>query len=626
MGLNKSITSSFNSVVLTVVIMLLFPRIVFSQDAEVMRQETTIEIKKGTLITKHLWEVKINNKSGEKFTMISLPYSGLVQVGNIEAMIRDREGKIVRKLDRGSITDRSDISNISLYEDSYVKEFTLRHNTYPYTLIYSYEEQENQFIRIDTWVPVLSIDVPTHKAELKFTVPDGYKVRFSSPTIEPEVLNDPGKSVSYKWETTYLKTVSKPEVFAPPLILSLPMVEIVPVDFFFETEGSLESWITFGNWQADLIGPPEVLPESEQARIRSLIDGLTEKKDILKILYNYLQDNTRYINVSIETGGLKPHPVSYVVTNKYGDCKALSNYFRSVLHYAGIRSYYSKIYAGDGSHEIDKSFPSQSFNHIILCVPVDGDTTWVDCTSDNPLGYVGTFIQNRDVLVIDRDRSHFSRTPALGYSDVEEVRVAEITSPVPPLSNFKMKTTVRGEKYELLRFIVKEVPEKDRFAVIVNEFVPGTLTVNELSSDIVNRDSTFGFLMITAESNRYYSVYGENLVIKLLPFELPELKGPDIRVNPLLIEYPIALTDTLFYNIPTGYTVTTVPKDITIDIPAGHFSSSYLTSDRGVGVIKKVVLHAGTYKGDEYNEVYSFIKKIKVAEEAPIIATKKTVL
>ena len=167
MGLNKSITPSFNAVVLTVAIMLLFPHLAISQDAEVMRQETTIEIKKGILIKKHLWEVKINNKSGEKFTLVSLPYSGLVQVGNIEAMIMDREGKIVRKLDRGSISDRSDISNISLYEDSYVKEFTMRHNTYPYTLIYSYEEQENQFIRIDTWVPVLSIDVPTHEAELK---------------------------------------------------------------------------------------------------------------------------------------------------------------------------------------------------------------------------------------------------------------------------------------------------------------------------------------------------------------------------------------------------------------------------------------------------------------------------
>ena len=351
---------------------------------------------------------------------------------------------------------------------------------------------------------------------------------------------------------------------------------------------------------------------------------MTDRRDILNKLYHYLQDNTRYINVSIETGGLKPHPVSYVVTNKFGDCKALSNYFRSVLHFAGIQSYYSKIYAGDGSREIDKSFPSQIFNHIILCVPVDRDTIWVDCTSDNPLGYVGTFIQNRDVLVVERGKSYFTRTPALGCSEVEEVRVVEITSTAPPLSNFKIKTTVRGEKYELLKFLVKEIPEKDRDAVIAGEFVPGTLTVKEITADFVNRDSTFGSLMITAESNRYYSVFGENLVIKVLPFELPELKGPGIRVNPLLIEYPIALTDTLFYNIPSGYTITTVPKDITIDMPAGQFSSTYKSSGGSVRVIKKVVLQAGTYRGDEYNDVYSFLNKIKVAEEAPIIATKKT--
>ena len=319
MGLNKSITPSLKVIILMVAFMMLFHTILIGQDAEVMRQETTIEIKKGTLTRNHFWEIKINNKSGEKFTMISMPYSGLVQIGNIEAMIRDREGKIVRKLDRESISDRSNISNMSLYEDSYVKEFVLRHNTYPYTLTFSYEEQVIQFIRIAAWVPVLSIDVPTHNAELKLVVPDGYKVRFSSPTIEPEVLNDPGKDVTYTWRTTYLQPVAKPEVLAPPVILSLPLVEIVPLNFMFETEGSFESWITFGNWIVDLIGPPEDLPKSEQARIRSLIEGLTDQREILNILYHFLQDNTRYINVSIETGGFKPYPVSYVVTNKYGD-------------------------------------------------------------------------------------------------------------------------------------------------------------------------------------------------------------------------------------------------------------------------------------------------------------------
>ena len=594
-----------------------------SQDAEVLRQKTTIEISKGKLTRKHLWEIQINNRNGEKYTNVSIPWSGLVKVENIQAMITDQKGNVIRKLDKRSISERSDISSISLYEDSFVNEFTLRHNIYPYNLTYSYDEHESQFIWIDMWVPVLSPEIPTHRAVLELIVPVGYKFSYRSQAGYPAAREISKNRTYYIWETSHKEIIPAKETNSPPVITLLPHVKIVPVEFFFERKGSLESWITFGNWQTELTGQPEGLPDAEKRRIDKLVSGVDDPRQKLMILYHYLQDNTRYINVSIETGGLKPHPVSYVVNNRYGDCKALSNYFRSVLHYAGIRSFYSKIYAGDGFIETDKSFPSQSFNHIILCVPVEGDTLWIDCTSDLPAGYTGTFIQNRDVFVVENDASHFLKTPKLAPSDVEEIRVFEVESKVPPSATINITMTLRGNKYELLRSVSKSAPEKDRQTIITDKFLPTGLNMLEYSIDPVHRDSSYIILNIQAESNRFFRFYGVNIVTSVPPFSLPRLEDPNSRKSPLRMEYPLRQTDSLTVIIPSGYSLISLPADTLMESAVGSYSSYSLIKGDSVSVTRQVVLNAGNYAGDQYGEVYAFIRKIRDVEMAETIIARK---
>jgi hypothetical protein len=603
--------------------MFCIPDGLYGQDAEVLRQFTSISVEKGKLQKKHLWEIQINNRAGERFTEVSIPFSGLVKVGNVKAMITASDGTVIKKLDRNSISERSDISSISLYEDSYVKVFKLRHNRYPYTLTYSYEEEETQFISIDTWVPVISPEIPTLSGELEVLVSEGYKITFQSQAGDPFITEIPKKGTRYYWKSSHKRTIPTKETLSPPVILSLPHVRIVPVNFFFEKAGSFESWITFGNWQSELIGFPEALPESEKRRIDNLISGLDDTREKIRVLYHYLQDNTRYINVSIETGGLKPHPVAYVVNNRYGDCKALSNYFRSVLNYAGVRSLYSKISAGDRFIEVDRNFPSQSFNHIILCVPIEGDTMWIDCTSDSPMGYTGSFIQGRDVLVVEKDASHFRQIPQLNPDEVEELRVLEVESKNLPTASVRIKMTMKGYKYELLSYITTSVPEADRAAMIADRFLPPGLTMLDYSIESAHRDSSSIVINILAQNNRMFELYGENIVISTPPFSLPLLENPKTRITPLRMEYPIKQSDSLVYNLPTGYGVNNMPDDTILESPLGRFSCTSVIDAERIIVNRNVTIYPGTYTIEQYGEVYEFLNQIRELGKATTILTKK---
>ena len=97
----------------------------------------------------------------------------------------------------------------------------------------------------------------------------------------------------------------------------------------------------------------------------------------------------------------------------YGDCKALVNYMMALLKVAGIPSYYTLVYSGDEKISMLRNFASAAQgDHVILCVPFGQDTTWLECTNQHiPFGFLGTFTDDRDVVVCTPEGGLVTHTP-----------------------------------------------------------------------------------------------------------------------------------------------------------------------------------------------------------------------
>ena len=590
--------------------------------AELISQRTNINIVSNKLIKTHFFEIRINNRGGEKYGKVTIPFSKLIKVTRVEAHINGPDGGTVRKLQKSEIIVRSSVSDFSLYEDDFIMEFTLKHNQYPYTVVYSYQSQQDQFLYIDQWLPVIDVDVPTYKAILTLSVPGDYRLDFLNNNITaPEISSDKDQSV-YKWETSYTSFIRR-ETNGPLLTSLLPSVLIVPEKFRFDLEGSFASWQSYGSWQGNLLKGIDLLTETEKSRILSITKGIDDDKEKIKALYHYLQDETRYINITIETGGLKPYSALYVAENKYGDCKALTNYFSSVLAAAGIRSYYTKVYAGNPVKYVDKDFPSQQFNHIILFVPLASDSIWLDCTSDGPFNYLGTFTQNREAFLIDGENSRFLTTPKLTPSEVLERRDITIRWDYEKGSVMKFRNLYRGEMFENLLALDRSLNLAEKNRVIRNYFsVNGS---DLIDFKIYGRDRDSREILFTYEtsSRHIYKIYGNDILLSNIPFNIPDFEKPATRVSPVQIDHPTYRIDTLSYQIPPGYMVSNKLTRRAISNNYGKYELDVIESGTSIKVVKSMVIYSGFYPIEEYNDFYQFIHEIYESEnQVPITLSK----
>ena len=592
-------------------------------EAILTTQHTSASVKNEKLTILRSYEILINNRDGDKYAEVSIPYSKLNKVSNVEAFIKDIHGTIIKKLKASEITARSEMQDFSLFEDNYVKEFTLIHNVYPYTICYQYEEQQSSFLYIDDWTPVINREVPTLNATLSLEVPKHYKINYYSQHIDSLKTDTLENTIKYTWHTKYT-TLPEPEIYSPYISNYYPTVLIVPEKFNYDKSGSFKTWKEYGNWQYSLLTGLNVLPESEKMKINSLISGVTDKKEIVKILFHYLQDETRYVNVTIETGGMKPYSADYVAINKYGDCKALTNYFKSLLNYVGIYSVYATVYAGDVVKKINLQFPSQQFNHVILCVPLQSsDSLWLDCTSDGPFNHLGTFTQNRKVFLVENNNSHFTNTPKLSKESVLASRNIKIRMDSANKMIAKFSNTYKGEYFDALSDVSKSFDESSKSKVVVNHLIEKGFAINDYKIKSYHRDSDYISLNYSATNERLFQSYGNEQLIKIIPFSLPYFKNSKVRKFPVQLNYPINNSDTLEYDIPAGYNISSMPKNVSFNTIYGGYDAKFEQKDHQIKVVKNFFINSGDYPLEQYKEFYEFVKKIIDIESNCYIVTKK---
>ena len=142
---------------------------------------------------------------------------------------------------------------------------------------------------------------------------------------------------------------------------------------------SFKSWSDVSRWALPLysIADPEpTLVALAQKLSRESASDL----DYATRVVRFVQNDIRYLSLSLGANSHRPHAPEDVLKKRYGDCKDKSLLITALLAQRGIKSWPALV-SSRHRYWLPTSLPSAAnFDHVINKIEVDGSTYWVDGT------------------------------------------------------------------------------------------------------------------------------------------------------------------------------------------------------------------------------------------------------
>lgn len=590
---------------------------------EVVREESTVfkveSLRAGSMTYRRVVTI-LNDESHANLEVVY--YDKDSRIRRFEANLYDARGRLIRKVDKDEIKDYSAVADFSIYQDDRRQVLEIRHSEYPYTVEIEYEMRlaGHQFCTYPSWI-IQGFGTAMEKGELVLDMPAGLKFHYQvlNISLEPKKTEDKGREI-YTWTVGNLKA-PRSESYMPQRYKVLPMVMVSPDQFEWDRyQGSMANWQAFGKFMSSLFDGRDQLPEAAVQTIHRLVEDAGSDSEKVHRLYRYLQDNMRYVSVQLGIGGWQPFDATYVSEKRYGDCKALSNYMKSILAVAGIEAYPALIYNGDLRYEVQEDFTMPRFNHMILYVP--GEKMWLECTSNNyPAGYIGYSNSNRNALLVTPEGGHLLKTPVYEAADNIESHRAQIDVDVSGQARLQVESDYAGADHEIFRSLKSYRSEEDQKKWLLEQQGNAGFKLEqyELNCDANQPNSR---LRYGASISRFAQKAGKRLFVPLKPIT-PLVSIPpknDNRLYPIQIQRAYTERDTVVLRFPEGFEVESAPElEEVIASSFGQYRRRITIEEGQVTFYREVNMQVAQLPAEAYEDYRNFYKEVAKADGAQLV-------
>ena len=589
--------------------------------------EEVIEINSPSKYTCKTHQViTLLNNDAARYLNYRLPYNKFEKIENVEIKIYDADASLIRQYHKKDFKTVDYDDRISLFIDEKLLHLETAAPSYPCTIEVMYETNTTGYVEIPDWYISLP-DVSVENSSYTIKVARGLDIRHRElktdikPTVE--ITND---YKIYNWSAKNIPAIRwKKDNNETDLYDS--KIEVAPLLFEYDGyKGDFKSWQSFGAWNYQFYEYPFAFDKTKKNEILSLVVNCKTDREKIKILYLYLQNNMRYVSVQLGIGGFKPFPIQYVEDNKYGDCKALTNYMRYLLKAVGIRSYPALINAGYNKVPADIDFPSDPFNHVILCVPFEKDSVWLECTSNsNEFGVLGGFTENRNALLLTENGGVLIPTPKSNCNKNVLSTKTEIYLNEDGGSKTTSNIYCSGDFWNLFHEIIQQNKE-DQKSIFINYLhykIPEYFQLEK------QRDSVGGklFTLNLSYDQQYDFKSGNKYFYQA---RINTLYAGNTKLSPgnnfnYMFDFPYTKTDTTVFILPSEYYVESLPEIKTISNNYAYYRSEFLKNNSGniITAIAQFSIKKSIIPSESYTDAQSFFNQVMQNENEKIIIKKK---
>ncbi|QHS54675.1 DUF3857 and transglutaminase domain-containing protein [Mucilaginibacter sp. 14171R-50] len=577
-----------------------------------------ISVKEHSIVT-------VLNEKGNDEAEAVLEYSKKYNsIGSFEMRVYNAGGDLVKKYHKSDMYDRSAVSG-SIVTDERLMMISHNIATYPSTIEIISETKYRSSMNIESWY-IQSAEQSVQDAYCHIAIKTGSGFRYLNRNIrvKPQATTD-NKTDSYLWHVSNLKAIKLEEGARSWRVL--PRIYFAANQFeFYGLDGNFSSWDSFGKWILGLNADVCTLSTQRAEEIRTMTAGIKTDKEKVKFLYEYMQQSMRYVSISLGIGGMKPFAADFVDKQKYGDCKALSNYMYALLKAVGIPSNYAIINSGANAEPAEPGFARNSFDHVILCVPLKGDTTWLECTSSTQAcGKLGPFTENRRALLITETGGKLVNTPKSIAADNQLNSEVQIVLNADGGAKARVKISSTGEyRDDYLGIATLKADDQKEYLIrmlnikqpTVFEYKPLTDKdgVKEVALDI-EYDK---FCDVKAGNKQFYRPRAIDIWGNTLP--VAENRKSDYYFN-----QPMLKNCTTIITLPESFEVEALPANQSLKFTYGSFDVNYVydTTKNQVISTSKFVLTNHVIPAAKYTEMQQYMDNIAKAQNKKLVIRKK---
>ena len=571
----------------------------------------------------------ILREDGKKWARCAVHYSDKQQkITKFSGSLYDAKGQFVRKLKQSEIQDIATDDGFSVATDNRAKIAELMYGQLPFTVEYEYEVEGKGVFPVEYWTaqpqPSVSIEQSVFSLKLPSFQKPNFKT-FNMPKSDPSVIEGT-EAKTYQWTVNNLAASSE-DAFVANSEITAPTVFASWQNFsYLGYVGAADSWSAFGEFFNKLNKGRGDLPESFKTELRTLTKDCATPLSKTEKIYEFLQKNTRYVSIQFGIGGFQPFPASDVCAKKYGDCKALSNFTKAMLQVVGVRSHYTLVGAGEDAMPLQRDLVGNYFNHAFLCVPLERDTVWLECTSSTtPAGYCGDFTGDRDVLILTETGGQVVHTPRYSAKDNRQMRRATVKIDAEGNATTDLTTLYSGLQQDMPRAFATHGNEKDvRDALIRRLHLPNfdlksfKYTADRQRIPTVEEKLSLELPHYGAKSGR--RLFVQPNVFSKFSFTMPDTTAKKGRQSKVVAD-DMAYTDSdsLTFDLPEGFSIEHLPEAMSLKSVFGTYAIACRLEGKRLFYTRQLVLHNVEQPKETWGSLLDFMREVEKADKMKVV-------
>lgn len=314
--------------------------------------------------------------------------------------------------------------------------------------------------------------------------------------------------------------------------------------------------------------------------VKALTDTLTNNSDKVKAIYQWVQNNIKYIAYAQGYMGFIPAPPAEVFAKRYGDCKGMTGLIIKMMELAGIKGYYTWVGIRDIPYTYEE-MPLPAVDNHMIATYCEGDSVIVlDGTVKHlQYGAIPYHVLHKEILI---------------GIDSTEYRIHKL--PIPPVSSSTLTDSValvldgqslkgRGVRiqtgYNQLELAmamdgVMETNYSKRFTSLFakgnNKFKVDSFRVVNLFDNERPAQVDYSFVL-----DDYCKVIDGELYLNMnLDRSLHSMKVDTTSLqSPVVNDFPYIDQQVVRFEIPSGYAIDYLPENNSFNHDKYRFSFEY---------------------------------------------------